>query len=67
MKKMFLMGLILSGLAISTSAQTTTQPKDEKTKVKKTTTLPQKVHNAVSKNKKYKGVKVKHKVEKPKQ
>ena len=34
---------------------------DEKTKVKKTSTVPQKVHNTFSKNKKYKGYKSKRK------
>lgn len=34
---------------------------DEKDKVKKTSTIPQKVHNTFSKHKKYKGYKVKHK------
>ena len=33
----------------------------EKDKVKKTSTIPQKVHNTVSKHKHYKGYKVKHK------
>lgn len=33
----------------------------EKDKVKKTSTIPQKVHNTFSKHKKYKGYKVKHK------
>jgi hypothetical protein len=34
---------------------------DDKDKVKKTSTIPQKVHNTVSKNKKYKGYKTKRK------
>ena len=42
-------------VSISVNAQ------DEKDKVKKTSTIPQKVHNAVSKNNKYKGYKNKKK------
>jgi hypothetical protein len=34
---------------------------DNKDKTKKTTTVPQKVHNTVSKHKKYSGTKTKHK------
>ncbi len=34
---------------------------DNKDKVKKTSTVPQKVHNTFSKHKKYKGYKSKHK------
>lgn len=34
---------------------------DEKDKLKKTSTIPQKAHNAVSKHNKYKGYKTKHK------
>ena len=50
-------------VSMSASAQ---QVKDEKTKVKKTTTVGQKVHNTFSKHKHYKGHKHKHKVEKAK-
>ncbi len=37
------------------------QAQDDKDKVKKTSTVPQKVHNTVSRHKKYKGYKTKHK------
>ena len=53
MKKLLLL-LIVICIAFSINAQ-------EKDKVKKTSTLPQKVHNTFSKHKKYKGYKVKHK------
>ena len=53
MKKIFLY-LIAFCLGGSLTAQ-------EKDKVKKTSSIPQKVHNTLSKHKKYKGYKVKHK------
>ena len=48
---MFLMVLFLG---VAATAQ-------EKDKLKKTSTIPQKVHNTLSKHKKYKGYKIKHK------
>ena len=42
-------------VSISANAQ------DDKEKIKKTSTIPQKVHNAVSKNNRYKGYKIKKK------
>ena len=42
-------------LGIATRAQ------DDKDKVKKTSSIPQKIHNAVSENKKHNGWKSKHK------
>ncbi len=53
MKKLLLI-LIVMSLTFSINAQ-------EKDKVKKTSTIPQKVHNTFSKHKKYKGYKVKRK------
>lgn len=53
MKKLLSLLFIMS-LAFFVSAQ-------EKDKTKKTSSIPQKVHNTFSKHKKYKGYKVKHK------
>ena len=44
---------------IATAQEKTTVVKDEKT-TKKTSSVPQKVHNTFSKNKKYNGKKTKH-------
>ncbi len=54
--------MLFSSIAAGVSARQTTLKKE---KVKKTSTIPQKVHNTFSKHKKYSGVKVKRKVEKP--
>ena len=54
MKKLFLMLLVSISIGFAAHAQ------DEQTKVKKTTTPVQKVHNTFSKRKHYKGYKVKH-------
>ena len=54
MKKLLFLLLAIMALNISVNAQ-------EKDKVKKTSTIPQKVHNTFSKHKKYKGYKVKRK------
>ena len=64
MKKALLLVLI-SSLSVASFAQQKVA-KDE-VKVKKTTTVPQKIHNVFSKHKHYSGTKVKHvkKVEKP--
>ncbi len=55
MKKLFCIALFSLCLNFASQAQ------DDKDKVKKTSTIPQKVHNTVSKDKKYKGYKTKHK------
>lgn len=49
--------MLISAITVTSFAQKVT--KDE-TKVKKTSTLPQKVHNVFSKHKHYSGTKVKH-------
>ncbi len=54
MKKLLFLLLVITSINITVNAQ-------EKDKVKKTSTIPQKVHNTFSKHKKYKGYKVKHK------
>ena len=54
MKNLLFLLLTIMALNISVNAQ-------EKDKVKKTSTIPQKVHNTFSKHKKYKGYKVKRK------
>lgn len=55
MKKILFMLMLTLSIGMVTRAQ------DDKTKVKKTSTLPQKAHNVVSKNNKYKGYKTKKK------
>lgn len=55
MKKLFFIMILTLGIGIAANAQ------DHTDKVKKTSTVPQKVHNTFSKNKKYEGYKVKHK------
>jgi hypothetical protein len=55
MKKLFLF------LALTLSISMVSHAQDNKDKVKQTSTVPQKMHNAVSKNKHHKGYKVKHK------
>ena len=55
MKKLLLFLMLTFSIGIVTHAQ------DDKNKVKKTSTAPQKVHNTFSKHKHYKGYKVKHK------
>lgn len=54
MKKLFLFIMLTITIGFVANAQ-------EKDKVKKTSTIPQKIHNTFSKHKKYKGYKVKHK------
>ncbi len=61
-EKVLLMVMLFVGIAAGASAQEGTVKKE---KVKKTSTIPQKVHNTFSKHKKYSGVKVKQKVDKP--
>jgi hypothetical protein len=62
MKKILLMVILFGGIAAGASAQEGTLKKE---KVKKTSTIPQKVHNTFSKHKKYSGTKAKRKVDKP--
>ncbi len=62
MKKiLFIMGLAVT-VAATAMAQTTTPGKvtKDEVKVKKTSTLSQKVHNTFSKHKHYSGTKTKH-------
>lgn len=54
MKKLWFFLLFLLAFNIGVNAQ-------DKDKLKKTSTIPQKAHNALSKHKKHKGYKVKHK------
>jgi hypothetical protein len=55
MKKLLLFLMLTLSAGIALHAQ------DDKDKVKKTSTMPQKVHNTFSKHKHYKGHKSKHK------
>ncbi|WP_299287907.1 hypothetical protein [uncultured Mucilaginibacter sp.] len=63
--KKALLSVLVCALSVASFAQEKVA-KDE-VKVKKTTTVPQKLHNVFSKHKHYSGTKVKHvkKVEKP--
>jgi hypothetical protein len=63
MKKAILLAMMFCAIGLSAFAQTVVKKED---KVKKTTTVPQKVHNMFSKHKHYNGTKTKHirKVEK---
>ena len=56
MKKLLLFLMLTFSVGIATQAQ----QKENKEKVKQTSTVPQKVHNTFNKNKKHKGYKVKH-------
>lgn len=60
MKKLLLAIVLFA----ATSAGVSAQEKESKVKVKKTSTIPQKIHNTFSKHKKYSGVKAKVKVDK---
>jgi hypothetical protein len=60
MKKLLFLLMLGGTLSVAATAQDKAK---EETKVKKTSTVGQKVHNTFSKHKKYKGHKVKHKVE----
>lgn len=53
MKKLLFILVFAFGVSLTTHAQ-------DKDKAKKTSTVPQKVHNTFSKNKKHNGYKVKH-------
>jgi len=57
MKKLLFLLMLAFSISLATNAQ------DDKDKVKKTSTVPQKVHNTFSKHKHYKGYKAKHKNE----
>ncbi len=63
MKKIALLLMMICAISVTAFAQTVTKKVD---KVKRTSTLPQKVHNTFSKHKHYNGYKTKHvrKVEK---
>jgi hypothetical protein len=54
MKKLFFLIMLAFSINLAANAQ------DDKDKVKKTSTVPQKVHNTFSKHKHYKGYKAKH-------
>lgn len=61
MKKFLMLFFIALSVSVVSNAQTT-KP-EHKTKAEHTSTIPQKVHNAIHpKHKKYSGYKVKHKV-----
>jgi hypothetical protein len=55
MKKLFLLAMLAISISFTTKAQ------DDKDKVKKTSTIGEKVHNTFSSNKKHNGYKTKHK------
>jgi len=57
MKKLLLFLMFTFSIGMLTQAR----DKDNKEKVKQTSTVPQKVHNTFSKHKKHKGYKTKHK------
>ncbi len=60
MKKLLLLAIFAAAtLAATAQDQKTKVVKDEKT-TKKTSSIPQKVHNTFSKDKKYNGKKTKH-------
>ena len=60
MKKLLLsMAILVCSAAIATAQTKTTVVKDDKS-VKKTSSVPEKVHNTFSKHKKHNGTKVKH-------
>ena len=66
MKKIIAVAIMALAIGSTSFAQQVVVKKEDKTK--KTTTVPQKVHNLFSKHKKYSGTKTKHvvKVEKVK-
>jgi hypothetical protein len=59
MRKLFFSIAVVAATMITASAQETKVVKNE-TKVKKTSSIPQKVHNTFHKKKQYNGKKVKH-------
>ncbi|EHQ28963.1 hypothetical protein [Mucilaginibacter paludis] len=58
MKK--IMFLLMLAVTMSVAANAQTKVTKDETKVKKTSTIPQKVHNVFSKHKHYSGTKIKH-------
>jgi hypothetical protein len=64
--KKIIVALMICSLGVTAFAQEVVVKKEDK--IKKTTTIPQKIHNTFSKHKHYSGTKVKHvtKVEKVK-
>ncbi len=60
MKKIIAVLMMVCTIGLTAFAQTVTKDKD-KDKVRKTSTLGEKVHNTFSKHKRYNGYKVKHK------
>ncbi|MEP6595346.1 MAG: hypothetical protein ABJA71_05335 [Ginsengibacter sp.] len=54
MKKLLFLLMLAFSISLASNAQ------DDKDKVKKTSTVPQKVHNTFSKHKHYNGYKAKH-------
>ena len=59
MKKLMLSFLLVAGVVFTAGAQTKKVVEDKKT-TKKTSSVPQKVHNTFSKHKKYNGRKTTH-------
>ncbi|MDB5007138.1 MAG: hypothetical protein JWQ84_3264 [Mucilaginibacter sp.] len=57
MKKILAVLLMVCTISIASFAQTVTKKED---KVKRTSTIPQKIHNTFSKHKHYSGYKTKH-------
>ena len=66
MKKLVAVFVMVFAIGVTAFAQQVVVKKEDK--VKKTTTIPQKIHNTFSKHKRYNGTKTKHvvKVEKVK-
>ena len=60
MQKTILMMCVATAIAFTSFAQEKTTITKDETKVKKTSTVPQAVHNTFSKKKKHNGVKVTH-------
>ncbi|MBA3828634.1 MAG: hypothetical protein H0X33_06835 [Taibaiella sp.] len=60
MKKQLSILALAMVIAVGVNAQKKTEVVKDETKVKKTSTIPQKVHNTFSKHKHHSGVKVKH-------
>lgn len=60
MKKLLFFVMLFTCIGLGASAQQVV-----KEKVKKTSTIPQKVHNTFSKHKRYSGTKIKKKIAKP--
>lgn len=52
--------LMMLAVTMGTAAMAQTKVTKDETKVKKTSTVPQKIHNMFSKHKHYSGTKIKH-------